>query len=265
VSAADDQFEYFDLLDSYYSSRMYPNQIPFQQDRSLASQFWAPNFRGRSARYWGPYGFNKTASFVWGTSPSNFATSTWYFQGYTIRQYAESGTVSAVTVDYHIGVTPLGQSIGLTPSNFTSVDWWWFNGEGKVLTWDTIDIHIEEWSKKIGPDTSVKANQSFVIGRVCQAIVLLCPSSVTGYTSPDPLQECKDFLGDLPYGPFDGNASKNIAICRVALRPTLNNDPETWCPAMGKLPNEDCTDDHTYEKYYTEDPFRLGFFIGTKK
>jgi len=255
-------FRYLDTVKKFYTDVIYPNNVAVVQNRTKALAYFAPDLVARSRDYWGPEGFNLSITHMHGGSPPNPDTVTFYFKNFHIRNYVEAGKVAAVTVDYLQGITQLGQQLGLSESNLTHTDWFWFNGNDKIAFWDNEVSAVTHMAPLVGFDLSSRDVQLSTVPGMCNNTVTLCPSSVTGYTSSNPLQECIDYLTSLPHvGDFNSGAHRNTILCRLVSVP-LAADPGRMCPAMGKLPNNFCTDTATYDWYYHGgDPFSPGLFI----
>jgi len=256
-------WKWLDTLNDLYEDWTYPNYLNFIGNHTRALKYFNPDLIVRSGRSWGPISgdIRATVGLTFLTQPHNLSIAPYFFSSHNIRQYTESGNHLAIsTVDMFSTVTSLGESVGLVATNFTWVDWFWFDDNDKIKYWDQTVFNVDAWVVATGGTLSTPASQTASKNKLCDIATTLCNSTQTGFTSSNPLQECKDYLDSIPYSNFDLGAHKNTGNCRQSRINTVRNDPGIFCPLLGKLPNIFCTDDFDYTDLY-QNPFPPGIFF----
>jgi hypothetical protein len=244
-------------IDQYYDAFIYPNQIDILDDPDLALAFINPNVYYRNRGGVMIQGYEKFVDNTYGTSPyQSDAIAT--FTSWNARRMVKNGNTIAITVDFNLTPTTLGQQQGIQATKITENSYFVLDNQGKIIQYDAIAENFDSFWISLGVDFTDPDIRAFIIDGICTNHDDHCHGNNDQFKPNEP--SCSTYLNTLPTGTSESGNMNNV-ICRYAMQPVISRNPNLYCSSVGSASNTFCSDSNTYLSYYTNNSFFPNPFI----
>jgi hypothetical protein len=220
-----------ETLAKHFAVGRYPNNLAFRVNRTVPSDIWTQNVRGRLFPLVEMNGIVDVAEYFAGIPPANPAAA-YLVKKQVVHGYIEFGNIVSIMYDTHFVFPSLGRE---APASFFG--WYRFTNDHLIEQFDIQQVGSIRHAREMGLDIDNPAHRERSIQGICQMHNTYCNGTNTQF-GPG---ECVTFLRQLPFGTPDW-VRANTTYCRTIHSQMVYSRPDVHCPHIGRDGGGMCVD-----------------------